>query len=155
MNALRFGSEVKGSQINEKDAAGRWHPLPDVHVGEPSVCISRSAIVAKLLVENQSKESASLIVMPNGGSFPYGGDSPFTLSFADNEVKYTGEVFAPEPPLPMAITLTPRSIVAFEARIDLANWSWQGQPTVGLRWGFHFLQPPSPGGVVRVRLPAR
>jgi len=37
----------------------------------------------------------------------------------------------------MAIDFPPQTEVAFDAKIQLARWTWSGDLTVSLDWGFH------------------
>jgi hypothetical protein len=151
---LRFGRDLRGTPLSDREAYERSHPVPAVRVGEPTLCLAPPGIVAQLLVENPSPKALELIVHPYGGTFPHGGETPFTLAFASHDVTYSGPLSPPEPPLPMAITLPPRTTVAFPASLDLSAWSWHGRPTVELEWGFERLEHPTRGRL-RLTLPAR
>ena len=110
------------------------------------------------LTFNRSSQPFDLIVNPYGGSFPYGGDSPFRLSLsraAQEVVRYSGELFPPEPPRPMLIKLPASSCVQFDAHIDLENYTYEGSPEVTLDWAFHYFEGQHPAGSVKLQLPRR
>jgi len=148
---LTFGQEVRGVSAEGVQGADPAVLL----VSAPKVRLEKKAILAELIVENPSEAPLTVVTHPYGGSFPYGGDHPFTLRIASANVKYAGKLYPPEPPLPMAITFPAKARVAFTTRIDLASWDWTGEPEVELAWGFYFARGKAPGGTLKLKLPKR
>jgi hypothetical protein len=107
-----------------------------------------------LTVRNRTASPLAIVVSPVGGDFPYGGQSPFFLSFARGApVTYSGQLSPPEPPLPMQIVLPAGRPVVFRAEIELSRYTWTGAPEVELDWGFVVYGSDYPKGTIKVRLP--
>ena len=149
---LVFGKQVKAAPAEGVRGAD---PAP-LKVAPPAARLDGKRILAALVVENPTEQALTVVANPYGGAFPYGGDHPFTLSFTQpSPATYSGRLYPPDPPLPVALTFPARSRVEFTAQIDLKDWTWQGEPEVELTWGFHFVDGPSRGGKVKLRLPKR
>ncbi len=110
---------------------------------------------AELVVENPTEKTVRVVVNPYGGAFPYGGTSPFTLGLGgEPAVKYTGKLYPPEPPRPLAIDFPAKARVRFSASIELENYGWEGEPQVTPTWGFYFARKPVEGRL-GLRLPKK
>ena len=152
---LRFGIDVLGTQINGPSPTDTDDPAP-LKVGVPTVRTDGQRIVGELIVGNPSAKPVRILVNPYGGGFPYGGSTPFLLQFENNQkvVTYVGPQFPPpSPPFQMTVVFPPKAQVLFSMDIGLENYTWQGEPDVGLKWGFHFATAKAPEGKLTVRLP--
>ncbi len=154
MKSLQFGRDVKGQTVGDPQTLDGGLGPGALRVGVPTVRVAWGKLEALLVVENPSAAPVTVVVLPVGGAFPYGGDSPFFARFTHG-VRYTGQLFPPEPPLPMRITFPARSQVSFPATVDLAPWAWKGAVDATLEWGFVFFGSPSPHGTLTVHLPAK
>ena len=155
---LRFPQQVKGRLIDGKQARARFVAPGRLKVTVGRARVRRNQVELSALVRNPSGRPFSLVVNPYGGSFPYGGDSPFALGLtaeASKVVKYSGKRYPPEPPRPMLIQIPATSCVQFDARIDLGNYTYRGAPRVKLSWAFYYFKGEHPKGTVEVRLPGR
>ncbi len=149
-----FGTDIRGRAVAVDPATKYPLRLPTavataaenaLLVVAPTARIIEDVIVARMSVTNPTAEVVSVQVNPFGGTFPYGGQSPFTLGFTrEGPVTYVGALFPPGPPWPMHIDFPAQTEVAFVAKISLAQWAWSGNPTVSLEWGFHFVSEHSP-----------
>ena len=150
---LRFGTDVKPTPSDSPPAGDDPAPLK---VGAPTVKVEGGKVLGELVVENPTDKALRVTVNPYGGSFPYGGTSPFTLGFGgEPAVKYSGELFPPEPPRPLAIEFPAKARVLFTADVTLKDYTWAGAPEVGLTWGFYFAKGKPVEGTVKVRLPKK
>jgi hypothetical protein len=156
MRQAMFGPDIRGVEVDDASAMGSCTQAHRLLVVAPTARILGDAIIARVAVTNPSDEVVPIVVNPYGGTFPYGGDSPFTLQFsASAPVTYAGELFPEEAPLPMHIDCPSNTEVTFEATIELHRWTWSGEPTVSLDWGFHFAAGTTPGGGLTLRLPLK
>lgn len=129
--------------------------LQTLTIADATVRIEHGVVIGELLVRNPEHRDVTVTVMPFGGKFPYGGDSPLVLRFADDAVRYEGPLYPPEPPAPLRIELPANSVVVFAATIPLDGWRWSGSPEVQLTWEFHGLHEVLRQGTAMLRLPAR
>ena len=153
-----FPREITFKLIDNDQAKASFLPPKTLKVTVGKVRISSGKILISALVSSSSRRPFSLVVNPYGGSFPYGGDNPFSLRLsaaAREVVKYSGELFPPEPPRPMLIQLPASSCTQFEAQIDLSNYTYRGAPRVTLEWNFYYFDGKHPQGTVEVQLPPR
>jgi hypothetical protein len=165
MRQATFGTDIRGRVVapdpstwplSAADAALAATQNATLGVAPPTAQVIDDVIIARMSVTNPTNRVVSIVVNPLGGTFPYGGDSPFLLRFGSSApVTYTGRLFPPAPPVPMRIDLPPETRVTFDATIALASWTWSGNPTVPLDWGFHFAAGTAPGGAVSVTLPLK
>jgi hypothetical protein len=157
MRQAMFGTDVRGRAVAPNPATWQLSGGESaLVVAPPTVQIIDGVIVARMSVTNPTDQVVSIVVNPFGGTFPYGGDSPFTLGFGPSApVTYTGQRFPPAPPVPIRIDFPPDTQVTFEATIRLERWAWSGTPTVRLEWGFHFASGTAPGGDLSVALPLK
>jgi hypothetical protein len=161
MHALRFPEQVAKRELRgAEDEAERLFTDAKQQLafrtGEVVITGDRLRLAA--LVTNAGVKMFPLVVYPSGGRFPYGGDNPSSLRFADESgavVMYSGERYPPEPPLPLLIEIPGASCVQFEAEIDLQNYTYRGSPRVLLEWSFSYFKGDYPKGRKQVRLPAR
>ena len=164
MRQATFGTDIRGRAVALNPTTG----FPDeariangaqnttLLVVAPTAQIIDDVIIARMSVTNPTDEVVSIVVNPFGGTFPYGGDSPFTLRFSSSApVTYAGKLFPPAPPLPVHVDFPPNTEVTFEAIIALKPWVWSGNPTVTLDWGFHFASGTTPGGNLSLQLPLK
>lgn len=150
---LRFGTELKASPAKDGDQGD--DPAP-IRVGTPAVRVEGGKVLGELVVENTADKPVRIVVNPYGGAFPYGGTSPFTLGFGgEPAVTYTGELFPPEPPMPIAIEFPAHAKVLFTAEIELANYTWKGELEAKPNWGFYFARGKPVEGVAKVKLPRK
>lgn len=162
LKTLEFPGDMKvEAELPEKVAAKRFKRSARLQVAVEPVVVNvlEQKLVLTAWLENPDQD-LDLIVMPYGGDFPYGGNSPLLFRFAASAattVVYSGELFPPGPPLPMAIRIPAASRVRFTAEIDLGSYTYTGAPEVELDWGFHYhhRSKSHPKGVVKVRLPER
>jgi hypothetical protein len=155
---LEFGRDVHGRTIYGEADRGPAAAAAVAHltVTAPTLALADDAIVGRMVVTNTTDAVVSVVVAPFGGTFPYGGDSPFLLRFAPCEtIRYAGELFPPAPPPYMRLDFPGGTTVAFRAILDLAPWAWEGSPVATLRWGFHFAAGQSPEGTLTIQLPSR
>jgi hypothetical protein len=164
MRQATFGTDIHGRAAVDPATGYPWPRESAVVISTenaqrallvvaPTAQIIDNVIIARMSVANPTDEVVSIVVNPFGGTFPYGGDSPFTLGFSrSGPVTYAGELFPPAPPVPIHIDFPPQTEVTFEATIQLARWSWSGNPTVPLEWAFHFAAGPTPSGTLSVQL---
>lgn len=154
---LRFSTQVSKRELRgEGEAEQLFRDPKPLEVRPGEVVATADRIRLAVLVTNTSTRIFPLVVYPYGGAFPYGGDNPLVLSFASQAaVKYSGERYPPEPPLPMLIEIPASSCVRFEAEIDLRNYTYKGSPQVVVEWRFHYFKGKYPEGQMQIRLPAR
>ncbi len=157
MKRCRFPADVGFQSISSNnEAEGLFTPPKHLRVSVKQPVVRDSAIIiteAELLNEG---DEFVLVVNPYGGAFPYGGTNPFRIFFASPDVpKYSGRLYPPSPPLPLAITVPARSSIVFEATIDLDNYTWEGTPEVVLYWAFYYLKAPYPEGELKIQLPKK
>jgi hypothetical protein len=156
MRVATFGTDIRGVEVDDASAIGSCQQASRLWVAAPTAQIVGDAIISRMSVTNPTDEVVPIVVNPYGGTFPHGGDSPFTLRFsASAPVTYAGEFFPEEAPLPMHIDCPSHTQITFEATIDLNRWTWSGDPAVSLDWGFHFAAGTAPGGSFALRLPWR
>jgi len=119
---------------------------------------SYNKLILEACLSNNSKDDFLLIVMPTGGAAPYGGNNPFHVSFTEesyNSIKYVGEEYPPEPPLPMEILIPGLTTIKFTGEIDLRKYEYRGEPTIEINWLFHYYLEPFPKGSISITLPKR
>lgn len=156
MKRYLFPAEVQFRNIGTNEEAATLFTLPArLRVSVKQPVVRDNAVIAEAELVNEGSEFV-LVVNPYGGAFPYGGTNPFSISFASSDVvKYSGQLYPPCPPMPLAITVPARSSTVFSARIDLDNYTWEGRPEVDLAWAFYYLKAPYPEGMLKIVLPGK
>jgi hypothetical protein len=159
MRRATFGTDIRGRAVSVDPATRYPIRLPTalataaqnaLLVVAPTATIIDDVIVARMSVTNPTDEVVAVHVWLS---------TPFTLRFdsamRSGLVTYVGELFPAAPPWPVHIDFPPQTEVAFEARIQLTQWAWSGNPTVSLDWGFQFVADTTPGGTLSLRLPLK
>lgn len=151
---LRFPDQIEHGPLQHQ----KPFVVPDHVVVQTAdaVRVEGTRLIIDTWVSNPEPTPTLIVVMPTGGSFPYGGDSPLSVRLSRSSlasVTYVGPTFPPEPPPLMEITLPARSQVLFTAEIDLSNYRYTGHPEVQLEWSFNYFSDSVPQGTLRATLP--
>ncbi len=156
MKKYLFPADIKFQTIrSDEDADRLFTPPSRLHVSVKQPVIRDNVIIAEAELVNEGDQFV-LVVNPYGGAFPYGGTSPFRISFGSPDVlKYSGQLYPPSPPMPLAITVPARSSAVFQAEINLDDYSWEGTPDAVIDWAFYYLKAPYPKGKLKIVLPKK
>ena len=159
MKTLEFPQGITTKSISDKEATERYQqPEKLKFEGPQEIKRKRETFLLEAFLINESEEIQKVIVMPFGGSFPYGGESPFYVRFspsAGKKIRSKETYPPPEPPLPMEIRIPAKSRIRFPGEVHLKHYTYEGSPTVEIEWGFYFSQEPFPKGKFEVTLPKR
>ena len=119
----------------------------------PTFKLRSERIFAELVVSNPTGKAVELVVNPHGGMIPYGGNTPFQMAVIPRpQIKYVGEIFPPEPALPMRLHFPRYSQTLFYAEIDLKNYQFNKPTTLEIEWFFHYFQDSGPRGIYLLKI---